>query len=111
MTTIEILRGARELVARPGGWTQKALGRDENGDELVAGYSGSGLLRSVCVCAEGAVCFVDFLHRHAAMRALRLAIDPSDLTDVHRWNDAKHRTQAEVVAAFDRAIASLEAKS
>lgn len=25
---------------------------------------------------------------------------------IHKWNDENHRTQAEVIAAFDRAIAS-----
>lgn len=85
MTTIEILRGARELIARPGGWTQGSAARDDEG--LPVGW--------------------DHDLWSSAMEALEDVVRMS----VSEWNDMRSRTQAEVVAAFDRAIATLEAKS
>lgn len=110
MNTIDILIGARARVAR--GWTQGAYARDAQGRELSCSWHPD----TECMCAVGAIlasrgraseaCAVD------ALLASILDQIPfqSDLpmTRIIRWNDAPSRTQADVLAAFDRAIAALQ---
>lgn len=96
--SVEKLKAARELVARPGGWTQEAFARDDEGQQTQ-----SRSRDAVCWCAEGALkasrsgfAEFDFLQK---LLGLPIAV----------WNDEPGRTQADVVAAFDRAIALAEA--
>ena len=93
------LRAARALIAAPGGWTQGASARDSNGRAIVS-HSPS----AVCFCSGGALFRVNG-HYLENREALRRAMNCDNLVD---WNDVLGRTQAEVVAAFDRAIALAE---
>jgi hypothetical protein len=101
--TIEVLRRARGYVEQ--GWTQGALARDAHGAIALTGGR-----NATCWCCHGAL---DRAERHsdevrmAAATALRSAIGTPN---VSRWNDAPGRTQAEALAAFDRAIALVEAE-
>ena len=100
-----VLEGARELISDPGRWTH--------------GYAGEG--------PEDPVCAVLAIHQIAhllrgdrvqyvesAKDALRRVLPRSSIHDkktfrthsIIRWNDSA--THAEVIAAFDRAIASLK---
>ena len=100
----KVLTGARNRVAA--GWTQFALGRLADGfpiDETTIH------LLSTCVffCSLGAIRAegTDDPTRpyHKACDILETAIGVSP-NEIEGWNDASDRTQAEVVAAFDRAI-------
>lgn len=105
--TLPVLEKARELIARPGGWTQGAGARNAYGVMVNTGAD-----EAVCFCAWGAL-------RHIAGDSIRNTNtgqvrceayrllghpDPSELAE---WNDAPGRTQEEVVAAFARAIATV----
>lgn len=110
MTTAEILKAAREKVAA--GWTQGENARDEDGNPVGAGAA-------ACWCAYGAIDaatpreglgYAEFYRvRSDAMLILRDAIGLPGTNRIADWNDAPGRTQAEVLAAFDRAIALAEA--
>ncbi len=97
MTTLDILRSARALVAR--GWTQGAFARDASGNAVRP--------KDPCAirwCADGAVRSVD-PYPSAALAAMDRVLAPCDFVN---WNDCPGRTQAEVLGAFDRAIESEE---
>lgn len=101
MDAIDILKAMRALLARDGGWTQGACARDVAGkevDELSA--------RAVSFDALGALTRAGRDARPgeggAAMAQLRDRIGFKTLGD---WNDAPGRTQAEVLALVDAAIA------
>lgn len=89
-TTREILVKARALVER--GWVQGRFSRMKRGKE--------------CFCAVGAICRAageaQACHRLGALKAVEDEI-PQELL-LSQWNDAPGRTQAEVLAAFDKAI-------
>lgn len=120
--TLEILRGARELVAREGGWTQRWFARDAKGNAVDVQMGGA-----TCFCAWGSILRAagaseaDDAKRcpeaATALRKLAKALPPH-LTPtlstaevaVVNWNDSSLRTREEVVAAFDRAIAAEEAE-
>lgn len=97
MTTVEVLRGARALLAVHG-WCQEEF-----------------LNAAGCYCAAGA------LNDAAGSTAQWSNGDSRDARDalkaalgefsVLAWNDVPGRTVDEVLAAFDRAIATEEARS
>jgi hypothetical protein len=94
MTEHELLVRARNLLARPKGWRQGSNGRPPGpvcfeGALLAAAGVGEGSSYAALIAAQEVV-----------YRVLRLR--PYCLAD---WNDERKRTQAEVVAACDRAIA------
>jgi hypothetical protein len=104
---IETLRRARELIAPEGAWTQGQNARN------AAGLTVDPLGRdAVCWCSYGAILrsvtsAADFDGAHA-MEALRTVIDARFVID---WNDDQDREKAEVLAAFDAAIAALVVQS
>ena len=83
MTTLAILCKARELVARDGGWAQHSY-KTKDG----------------ALCATGAIEEAQKM-RITPLKYLRDAVGNNNVIS---WNDAKCRTQSQVVAAFDRAI-------
>jgi len=100
-TTIEILKEARDLIAKDGAWGQHA-------------YEANG-----CFCALGAINEVARGDASAvpasdpAREALARAINVHYVYGegaIYHFNDTLGRTQAEVVAKFDEAIAAEEAK-
>lgn len=115
MTTAELLRAARALIAVPERWTQRATARDRAG-----AWCGAGDPRAARWCPDGALRNRVYrgkkswplgLRRDrarayvAALRALEAAIGVPVL---QHWNDAPGRTHAQVVAAFSMAIALAE---
>lgn len=110
MTTLEILKAARKLVAKPNGWikgrfgAQKVKGKivkeaaDSHATEVLSGLN--------CFCAVGAVHRVsknvdealDLLGQFVPLREFSAA------SDIIAWNDKRWRTQAQVVKLFDKAI-------
>lgn len=99
MTPVEILRAARAKVAQ--GWTQGADGRDIDGRPSY--MSGEP---ATCWCVSGAIHSVSRAHWYdpfVALDCFRKAAG-CHCEGIADWNDAHGRTQAEVLAAFDRAI-------
>lgn len=91
-TSVEILTEARTLVAREDGWIQNNFQKECSGQ--------------MCYCSVGAVdkaanSNVDF---SSFDRALRFLYEVTGAEVLSQWNDKPERTQAEVVAAFDKAI-------
>ena len=100
--TAQILKNARALVAR--GWCQGHYAERENGEtcDLVSG-------EAVRWCAEGAIHNATFGAKHWIWREVNDAFcKASDTDHIPSFNDAPGRTQADVLAAFDRAIAAAE---
>lgn len=114
MTALEILRAARAKVEQ--GWTQGARAATD-GREEVSPLSPF----ATCFCSLGAidaVCRLDFAfmvdeYARNAYAQLRRAACGDEGTwpgGLSNWNDTPGRTKAEVLDAFDRAIAAAEAK-
>ena len=105
MTTVEILKAARAKIADEKHWTKGAEARD------VAGKSVSPQSRkAVCWCSLGALSASAMPYSFAAYSFAALgfvqAIMNSQSKGVSRFNDS--HTHAEVLAAWDAAIADAE---
>lgn len=104
-TAIDILSAARELIAKDGVWTQGAYARDVNGDEVSESSTAA-----VCFCSVGALHRAGGRHQAGTLRTIKEAVNMlsegllSDGLHLENWNDEPNRTQAEVVALFDRTI-------
>ena len=99
MTTLEILRAARELISDPAKWTQGAYARDEKGFQLCTGYDTG----ATCWCAIGALEHIyASMSELEAIRYLTLAVSewPAKVND--------HKGHAAVLDMYDRAIALAE---
>lgn len=91
------LREARKLIER--GWCQDAYALDANGDEIRENDPSA-----VCWCASGAL-LVDLNHPDPIVHRARMMFRRAIKNDfIPGWNDRPGRTQAEVLAAFDKAI-------
>jgi len=91
MTTKELLISARELIADPRAWIQDAYSYFSHHKQIEC-YCGFGALHAVSLST---ICESDARRRLNAVTACG---------DFIKWQDAPHRTHAEVLAAFDRAI-------
>ena len=98
MTPTEILIAAREKIER--GWTQGAHARDRRGKSTPASRGSA-----VCWCPQGAIGAVsppeEWKKYRDALGLLEAAVGTNLIPS---WNDIPGRTQAEVLAAFDKAI-------
>lgn len=99
MTPKEILIAARAKIEAPERWTQGKFARAKNG--ACIGPQTAGAVRW---CSIGAIISVGDLPSYD----LLLAAIGGEWNTVAEWNDAPNRTHAEVLAAFDRAIATAE---
>lgn len=95
MTTVEILKKARGLVEK--GWTATVFARDADGLPIHETDR-----RAVCWCASGALHASGSPWGSDARTVFIRAIGTGEIPD---WNDSPGRTQSEVLAAFDKAIA------
>ena len=99
METVEVLRRAKALIDSPEKWWKKV--------EQQPAAEGSN-------CALTALIQVAWQRgaHHSAEDALGEVLGMNDPShDIPVWNDAPERTHAEVMAAFDKAIAAEEAKA
>ena len=94
MTTLEVLKAARAKIEK--GWTQGTMARDKNGVAV-----SSDDKDATCWCALGAVLAV---RREEWVNAVPFVRDAVGGGELLVWNDTPGRTQAEVLAAFDKAI-------
>jgi hypothetical protein len=109
MTTLEIIKAARELISDPKRWTQGASARDDTGSE----HYGSDKV-AVCWCATGAVSEVTKGLMFAKyVKAINLldsvcpsVVDPDPdvpcLRPIAHYNDT--HVHEEVLAKMDEAI-------
>lgn len=104
MTTLEILKGARELISRPGGHTQGAMARTAMGipidpwDPEATCHCDLGALEAVCRDVTSR----PFLHAASALRAAARQLTGDRNIMVSGYND--EHNQAENVALYDLAI-------
>lgn len=103
MTPKEILIAAQAKIEAPERWVKGKFASLADGRKCYPDNE-----RAVCFCAEGAV-FASGARWAAKAKALRFLRDVAvgdEFTSIPDWNDAPDRTHAEVLAAFDRAIAA-----
>lgn len=96
--TLEVLRRARELLTPPGNWTQEEFAKTTAGEPC-----DPCVVEAACWCSEGAIRAVRARGRFGPTNAFGALY--RIVGDVVGWNDEPERTQAEVLEAFDRAIA------
>lgn len=110
-TPLEILIAARAKIAEPERWTKGTFSRNAEGEPCAVDWGPA----AVCWCALGAInATTNKMHqlyelKSAAKDALALAVSPSH-DSVAYFNDDPATTHADVLAAFDRAIAGLGGK-
>lgn len=106
---LRVLTAARQRIAQPNGWTQDSFARNAEGDKVSDHHPSA-----TCFCAWGAVrrARTDvYLEEHFGTTDTLfsvLGLQPGD--SVASWNDNPKRTQAEVIAAFDKAITHVRAR-
>jgi hypothetical protein len=98
MTMLEDLEAARAKVAQ--GWCQGVHARDKNGIKVL---SVSDL--ATRWCAAGALLAVGATSEASELLLKTIGDPPHGSIPI--WNDVPERSQADVLAAFDQAIASL----
>lgn len=88
-----------ELLSKPGAWTQGVAARDAQG-ECVTSTSA----KAVSWCLVGAISYLyderdlSVIHQTDEFRKIRKSFIAEYGKSVTDWNDAKNRTQEEVVA-------------
>ena len=104
MNTVDILKRARDHIAKPGQWYQGGLSNEPT-DAV------GGAMKGWPCCAEGAVWWAakGFPNRDT-LKPLKGALPDDWHGAIFLFNDAPGRTQEEVVALFDRAIELAEAE-
>lgn len=105
MNALDILRAGRALLDDPTHWTQGAFSRFQDGEAALW-----DMPSAVSFCTMGAIFRVDdrssLRQDEAAGKYLAAGFGVADVDQVLRAND--HNTHAEVLAAWDRAIALAE---
>lgn len=102
MKPSEILIAARAKIEDPENWIQGVEARAEDGTHVVPWSTDA-----VCWCAIGSIRSV--VGRCAPYWLARGYLDKTTTGDTAEYNDATGRTHAEILAAFDRAIALADA--
>jgi len=106
VTALEVIRAARAKIERPECWLgghPSPSAEDENG---IGVSPDSG--QACRWCAFGALeSLVRYSGEYEAWKAVTAQVDGM----LTVWNDTPGRTHWEVLAAFDRAIASLESNA
>lgn len=98
-----VLVGAWKLLAK--GWCQHGEARDADG--CIVDYFRAN---AVAFCSSGSIyraAMVVGAEFPAVQEARRLLVDAIGGRMIVSWNDAPKRTQEQVLAAFDKAVASL----
>lgn len=98
MTTLEVLRAARERLTDPANW---------------CGMSASDGRGAVCIAIAVSDVYGDSFWQAAHRVLARLLPDGGEYTAkaLHNWNDHHATSHADVLALLDRAIANEEAQA
>lgn len=110
LTTVEVLRLARALIADESKWIKGAdalPSRNADPEEECLNPEDSA---AVCWCAGGAICHVA-VEYDVAEEVCKTLASHVGVQWVYEFNDAESTTHADVLAAFDKAIATEEAKA
>ncbi len=102
MTTLAVLKAGRALIADEKKWTRDEYALDRYGRSIEPHFK-----RAVCFCSAGSLSHVTGIpigKIEARNPAWQLLDDETQ--NISEFNDT--HTHAEVLAAWDRAIASLE---
>jgi hypothetical protein len=99
---VEVLRAARAKIEKPECWIRYELARDYSGN-----WVGVCSPEARCFCIIGALASTS--SDYEAARLALLDVLPSGFCGAVDFNDAQETTHADVLALFDRAIASAEA--
>ena len=99
----KVLRDARALLAKRGGWGQGNFAYNSLGFPEMIGSS-----HAVCFCSMGAIKKVAPTNDDAQNACLAVANTLAG-RNIIDWNDQPGRRKAQVLAAFDNAIAACEA--
>jgi hypothetical protein len=108
-TPLEVLRGARDILARPEAWTQSAFARD-CAHIAVSVRSDE----ASCFCLLGAMIrasgraeleLEDAEYPLEIQRAIELFRAANDVLAIAAWNDNHGRKHSHVLEAIDKAIA------
>jgi hypothetical protein len=100
---------ARDLVAKPGGWTQGVFARDATGD-----YVHPDAKEACSFCMKGAISHakakrIDAISAREYERAIYEAFMSIAKADsIVDFNDDPNRTQQEIVETFDKIISFIE---
>lgn len=106
MTPADVLRAAKARIATPERWTQGTFARDRDGGAVDMKTERE---EAVCWCSLGAIEYACDPDEAVSARAMCLLMEAIGEDSIEDWNDHPRRTHAEVLAAFDRAIAIAEA--
>lgn len=104
-TMSQVLRAARALIENPEKWIKGAEAQDAEGRRVTPND-----VRAVCWCVTGAIeraLGSDDEYR-PMITAARVFADAVGARYAYVYNDRKDVTHADVMAAFDRAIAAAE---
>ena len=100
-TTLEILTGARNLIDKPSHWTKGRAARDIHGNEINFNDPSA-----FSFCPIGAIHLMGFIYSFTSAQSARLVLKSVICEkSIPSWSDAPERTHAEVISAFDKAIA------
>lgn len=103
MKTLDVLKAAKQLISTPERWTAGSYARDKSGVPVL-----SVSTKAACWCAIGACAAVEPDVLTGAFEALKSVVPGNSIS---KFNDHPSTTHADVMAAFDRAIAKLEGGS
>ncbi len=105
------LEKAKALIDTPHKWTQGTYAQDSEGWSVTVSSADA-----VCYCAHGAIAAVGGLGSERTDAMADAVAEVLELPGKHEynrlppWNDAPERTHAEVMEAFDKAIAYAQEK-
>ena len=104
MTPADIIAGLRLIQQKlRQGWCQHVMARDKNG--AMCHYLSSD---AVCWCIHGASQATGVVSQDVFTPIMKLTNSEGDYAALTSWNDAPGRTQADVIAMLDQAIASVQ---
>lgn len=103
MTAADILREGRKLIENPENWVQGSFGQTKGGNRCYAVDP-----RANCWCAVGAISKVGEEVAEDEWQLAWVALDNASPCGCSiRFNDHAKTTHADVLAMFDRAIATV----
>jgi hypothetical protein len=104
MNTLETLKAARKLIELPEHWTQRGFARASQGTQEIDPNNPN----ATCWCSTGAIAHIQDINFPRWTEDMSYAFSVEKDQELEDFNDT--HTHAEVLAAFDEAIARLEAK-
>jgi hypothetical protein len=110
--TVSALRDARKLLSQPCAWTQGSYARDARGSSIRASEPGacSWCVQGALFKVLGVVGSIPTSDVRQVQAPLLQHAGVIDTADLWCWNDQPGRTQNEVLALFDKAIAAEESQ-